>query len=55
MKKDAFTAKVQALGRITIPVEARDVLSIGKGSYVHCIIEKYTEPKKKDYTYAEYE
>ena len=55
MQKDEFTAKVQDLGRITIPVETRDVLNVDKGSYVHCVLEKYQEPKRKDYTYKEFD
>lgn len=55
MRRDEFTVKLQDLGRITIPVESRDILKLKKGSYVHCVVEKYSEPKKKDYTYKEIE
>jgi len=51
--KDEFTAKVQDLTRITIPYETRDVLNIQKGDYVHCVVEKYSRPKR-DYTYEEH-
>ena len=55
MRKDEFTAKVQDLGRLTIPVETRDILKIAIGTYVNCIVEKYSEPQRKDYTYQEFE
>jgi len=53
--KDEFTARVQDLTRITIPWETRDVLNIQRGDYVHCTIEKYSQPQRKDYTYKEFE
>lgn len=52
--KDEFTARVQDLRRITIPYETGDVLNINKGDYVHCTIEKYSKPHRKDYTYKEF-
>ena len=44
----AFTARVQALGRIAIPVDVRNALSIEEGDIVAVKIQRVNVAKEQD-------